>query len=364
MRCRWSCESAVWLRRFSKDVVHVVQRSHQRRVVRDVENVQPVRVRGGVHYPVQRLVICHLVRLQTEDRAHGIGNDRLSVGGCVEEPGPSTVQSGVKRGGVPVTAPPCRRKPRLRQRVRRDGAEPHLLKKQRVPFLHQPHHLADHRARFVRRVAGVHHALQTMQHDARHRVHHGRERPDGNHVTCGLDRALIGVALDLLQTLRVRVRLDVPKLPQNRDGIVFEQRRELAVAVPRTNDRALVDVERLTAEWRHERSRLLQFYVALTGLLRVVEGIGVQERPDEVTRHVLETELEVRMLIDSVVPRVERQRADRVALFLRDLCRADDPRRVTRARGGYGAVKRRRRSGSECNEGRCGDEHGARIINP
>ena len=90
----------------------------------------------------------------------------------------------------------------------------------------------------------------------------------------------------------------------------------------------LVDVERLAGERRHERARLLQLDVALARLLGVVERIRVQERPDELPRDVLETELEVRVLIDRVMAGVEGQRADRVALLVGDLVRADDARRI------------------------------------
>ena len=64
------------------------------------------------------------------------------------------------------------------------------------------------------------------------------------------------------------------------------------------------------------------------------------------TRDVLEAELEMRVLVDGVMAGVERERADGVALLLGDLRGGDHPRRVTGARGGDRAVKRRRRRGS------------------
>ena len=70
----------------------------------------------------------------------------------------------------------------------------------------------------------------------------------------------------------------------------------------------------------------------------------MQERPDELPRDVLEPELEVRVLVDRVVPGVEGQRADRVALLVGDLGGADHARRVAGARGRDGAVERRRRA--------------------
>ena len=49
----------------------------------------------------------------------------------------------------------------------------------------------------------------------------------------------------------------------------------------------------------------------------------MKERPDELPGDVLETELEIRVLIDRVVSSVEGQRADRVALFVGDFVRTD-----------------------------------------
>jgi hypothetical protein len=45
----------------------------------------------------------------------------------------------------------------------------------------------------------------------------------------------------------------------------------------------------------------------------------VQHAPDELARDVLEAELEVRVLEDRVVPALEGERADRVALLVGDL---------------------------------------------
>ncbi|MNC88827.1 hypothetical protein D3C83_46900 [compost metagenome] len=108
--------------------------------------------------------------------------------------------------------------------------------------------------------------------------------------------------------------------------IVLEQRRQFRVAIPGADDRRLVDVERLAAERRHERTRLAQPDVALARLLGVVERIRVEEGPDELPRDVLEAELEVRVLVDRVVAGVERQRADQVALAVGHLRDGDDAR--------------------------------------
>jgi hypothetical protein len=52
----------------------------------------------------------------------------------------------------------------------------------------------------------------------------------------------------------------------------------------------------------------------------------VEEGPHELPRDVLEAELEVRVLVDGVMPGIERERADRVALGFGDLVRANDAR--------------------------------------
>jgi len=126
--------------------------------------------------------------------------------------------------------------------------------------------------------------------------------------------------------------------------VVLEERREIGVTVPRAHDRGLVDVKRLSGDWRDKRARLLQLDVALARLLRVVKGVRVQERPHELARDVLEAELEVRVLVDRVMAGVERQRANRVALLVRDFDGRDYSRRIARPCGGDGAVKGRTRS--------------------
>jgi hypothetical protein len=73
----------------------------------------------------------------------------------------------------------------------------------------------------------------------------------------------------------------------------------------------------------------------------------VEKRPDELARDVLEAELEMRVLVDGVVPRVEGQRADRVALLFSDLGGADDARRVAGTRCRNRAIEGCRRCGSE-----------------
>ena len=130
---------------------------------------------------------------------------------------------------------------RFRHVVRRRSGQADLLEEVRVPLPHQTHHLADDHARLVRRVARVHHPVQAMQDDARHGVHHRGEGGNRDHVARGLDGALLGVLLDLLQPLGICRRADVTQLFQDRKRIVFEQRRQLGVAIPRAHDGRFVD---------------------------------------------------------------------------------------------------------------------------
>ena len=76
----------------------------------------------------------------------------------------------------------------------------------------------------------------------------------------------------------------------------------------------------------------------------------MQKSPDELPRDVFEPEREMRMLINSVMTRVEGEGSDRVALSIGDLAGADDARRVARSRGRNGAVKRGCRCSSKSDD--------------
>ena len=102
-----------------------------------------------------------------------------------------------------------------------------------------------------------------MEHDARDRVHHRRERRDRNDISRGFNRALLGVALDLLQSICRRRRPDVAQFLEDSERVVFEEDRELGIPIPRADNRILVDAECLTGERRNERARLLQLHITL-----------------------------------------------------------------------------------------------------
>src|SRR5215469_3103396 len=80
----------------------------------------------------------------------------------------------------------------------------------------------------------------------------------------------------------------------------------------------------------------------------------VQERPDELAADVFEAELEMRVLVDRVVPAIKRGGADVEALLIRYFFRRDQARSVAGARGGDGGIKRMREGIPEGDAGGAG----------
>src|SRR5215469_7176300 len=190
-----------------------------------------------------------------------------------------------------------------------------------------------------------------MKNDARKGVHHGGERGDGENVARNFDGALFGRALDLLQALRMRHRADVPYIVQDFSRIADQERGKLAIIIPGADNGLFVDFFALLIEekrnWRDIRLSAVEADVALALLLGIVERMRVQEGPDELPADVFEAEFEVRVLVDSVMPAVKRGGADVEALFVGDLFRRDEARRVTSARGGDCGIKRMREGVAE-----------------
>jgi hypothetical protein len=111
---------------------------------------------------------------------------------------------------------------------------------------------------------------------------------------------------------------------------------ELEVVLMSPRDRLLVHLLRLTAELRNDRRVRLHLDVALAHLLRVVEGVRVQEAPDELPRDLLQREHEGRVLDRRVMAGVVDALVDAVAqlagfVVLVDVGRRDDARRIARA---------------------------------
>src|SRR5258708_38243916 len=73
----------------------------------------------------------------------------------------------------------------------------------------------------------------------------------------------------------------------------------------------------------------------------------VQERPKKRRDDVLQAELEMRVLIDGVVPAVERRRADVDPLLFGNFLGPDDTRRIARARRGDRRIIRVRKGVSQ-----------------
>jgi hypothetical protein len=86
--------------------------------------------------------------------------------------------------------------------------------------------------------------------------------------------------------------------------------------------------------------RAVQADVALALLLGIVEGMGVEEGPDELAADVFEAEFEMGVLVDGVMAAVEGGGADVEALLFGDFFGADEARRVTGAGGGDGGIER------------------------
>src|SRR5258706_9529440 len=85
--------------------------------------------------------------------------------------------------------------------------------------------------------------------------------------------------------------------------------------------------------------RAVEADVAMALLLGIVEGMRVEERPDELAGNVFEAELEMRVLIDSVMAAIEGGGPDIEALLVGNFFGADEAWRVAGARGGDGGVE-------------------------
>ena len=72
--------------------------------------------------------------------------------------------------------------------------------------------------------------------------------------------------------------------------------------------------------------------------------MSVQERPHELAADVFQAELEMGVLVDGVVPAIERGRADVQPLLVGDLFGRNQSRRVAGARGSNGGIEGMRES--------------------
>ena len=107
--------------------------------------------------------------------------------------------------------------------------------------------------------------------------------------------------------------------------------------------------------------RAVEADVALALLLGIVERMGVEEGPDEVTADVFEAEFEMGVLVDGVMAAVEGGGADVGALLVGDFFGADEARGVAGARGGDGGIERMSEGVAEGDARRSGFDELARA---
>ena len=200
-----------------------------------------------------------------------------------------------------------------------------------------------------RRVEGRREAPVAEEGDGRDGVVERREGRDGEDVAGDLEGALADRLLPAggLALAAAERAVEGPR------GHGDEEVAEPPVGLGLPLAGVAVDLERLARERRDGERPRLHLDVALRGLLGVVEGVGVEERPDELTADVLERELEVGVLERRVVPGEvdvpgEGVAAGAAALLLDRVGDAspptssggDDPlRAVAGARGGDDAVE-------------------------
>ena len=199
-------------------VAGVLQRSHQRRVIRHLDRVQPVGIAGRVEQAVEGVVGGQVVAVRAEHRAHRLGDHFLGVRRPVDEVRDLALEAAIEALGKGVGAGPGRRKAALDDGlgVQADDVDP--IDEAGIVLAHRRDHRADHLARLVRRVRRLRHAHQPVERDAGDGVDHRRERRQRDHVAGGLDRLLLGFLLQRLQAIRagfgvmLRRRLRIAKV--------------------------------------------------------------------------------------------------------------------------------------------------------
>ena len=239
-----------------------------------------------------------------------------------------------------------------------EGFSPETFKKLRVDGTDLRDHFADDGAGFAGGVAGGAHAPEAVEDDARDGVNHHGEGGYGENVASDFNGALFGGALDFLQALGVGHGADVPDVAENGAGVVDEEEREFAVGVPGAGDGLFVDGAMGVVEKEGRRRdvglRAIQADVALALLLGIVEGVGVEEGPDELAADVFEAEFEMGVLVDGVMAAVESGGSDVEALLVGDFFGDDQARGVTCACGGDGGIVGMREGVAERDSGRGG----------
>src|SRR5882672_10252727 len=197
-----------------------------------------------------------------------------------------------------------------------------------------------------------------MEHDAGDGVHHGGESGKRKNVAGDFDGALFRGALNFLDALRMGHGADVPDIGEDFAGVSDQESGEFAVVLPGAGDGLFVDGAGGGVEekrfGRDVSLRAVEADVTLALLFGIVEGMGVEERPDELAGDIFEAEFEMGVLENGVMAAVEGGGADVEALLVGDFFGADKARGVAGAGGGDGGVEGMGPGVAESYPGRCG----------
>jgi hypothetical protein len=232
------------------------------------------------------------------------------------------------------------------------------IKKLRVDIFHQSDHVADDGEGFAGCVGCRAHSPEAVQNDAGDSVHHGGESGDRKNIAGDFDGAFFSGAFDFLQALGMGHGADVPDIEKDFAGLWEEERGEFAVIRPGAGDGAFIDGAGFGVEEKRERGnvgvRAIHADVALRLLFGIVEGMSVEERPDELAADVFQAEFEMRVLVDGVVAAEKSRGADVEALFVVYFFWIDEARGVAGARGGDSGVEGMREGVAEGDVWRSG----------
>ena len=256
---------------------------------RQVQSLAQVSVPGRVHHRGDRVVVRQAIPRQSQHLAHGprqrllvlrrvIGQDRhASPQVAIELAQEFQALDVAPRSGGAQRLP-------LGRLLLRDRAFENCGVR-RLPRQELLHHATDHEALLegsIRLPTDAVVAQERQAADGVIEVGEGGDRQD--------------VARHLLRLLM--------HLLVGRGGGAEEQPAEVVVRLLLAGHRPLVHLERLALQGRHGVVPRLHSDISLADLLGVVEGVAVQERPEELAADVVERELEVGVLQRRVVPRL------------------------------------------------------------
>ena len=271
-------------------------------------------VPAGVEHEADRLVVGKGRARQAQDLAHRGGEHLLVVGLPVDQPrdAPSKllVELAPKRGGARAGRPQRLKDLVLGSFFERDRVLQHG-RVERVVAEDFLHHLADDLALLGRRVEGLAEPPVTEQRDSGDRVVQVGERCDRQDVARDFLRALLHRASKPRAPVAPGAARKDAEVPLPGGG--RQQLRQAPVGLLLPPGLPLVDLPLGRAHcWDRIRAGL-DLDVALRDLLGVVEGVTVEESPQELPRDVLEGELKVRVLERRVVARLVDRARERVA---------------------------------------------------